>query len=753
MRTFIRSSALPPKTMIGSAVGLAVASMAVPAHAQQDVTRLDTVLVKESREQGYKAGESASNKYVKPLLDTPQTVTVVPKEVMEEQQALSLRQVLSNVSGITFDAGEGGGGSGDKINIRGFSANANMQIDGLRDSSQNNRTDTFNIEQVEVLKGPNSVFGGAGTTGGAINQVSKAPKQRDFAEIGASVGTDNYRRVTLDANTMLDVGVNSAARINLMAHENDVPGRNDIDRQRFGIAPSVTIGLSEQTRATLSYFHQQDDNLPDYGLPARDGKVVPGVDRESYFGWRNLDEEKIQSDAVTLKLEHELSDTARIENQTRYSRVDRDTTVSASHISRFKRKEEPAGSGEFEVDKGNFLPDGQYLPAGPQAYRRDAQTDMWINQTGLAVEFDTGALKHDMLVGAEISRETYDLTSSNYNLGQGTSAYPENGYSLANPPGVWTGPVTVTPRGGKEAELDTRALYVFDTVTLHSQWDLSLGLRHDWISGETTDKDSGETTSTSDQMFSGRAGIVFKPADNGRVYLAYGTSFNPSAEALATSGGLPRGNGAENLKPEKNETWELGTKWELMNGRLGLDGALFRVDKTNARETNADDELELAGEQRVQGMELGLTGVLTDEWKVFANYTLLDSETLKSVAKPQEGGRSAEGNPLGNTPRNSANLWTTYELMPGVELGYGARYVGSRYVASDVDAKIDSYWVHNAMASYQVTDAFSLQLNVNNLFDEDYVERVRGRPGLDDRSSAVELGDGRSAVLSANYRF
>ena len=734
MPTFIESSSRPPRNILVPAVGLAVASLAVAAQANaQGVTQLDTITVQEARAQGYKTHQSASGKYVKPLLDTPQTVTVVPKEVMKEQQALSLRQVLSNVSGITFDAGEGGGGSGDKINIRGFSANSNMQIDGLRDSSQNNRTDTFNIEQVEVLKGPNSVFGGAGTTGGAINQVSKAPKLRDFAEVGASLGTDNYRRLTLDANkTLDDVGVDSAFRINLMAHENDVPGRNDIDRERFGIAPSITIGLSEETRATLSYFHQTDDNLPDYGLPAINGEVLPGVDRESYFGWRNLDEEKIQSDAITLKLEHELNDSTRIENQTRYSRVYRDTTISASHVNT------------------DGLAPGKYLPAGPQAYRRDAKTDLWVNQLGLSTEFNTGSLTHDMLVGGEISRETYDLTASNYGLGSTANPYPTGGYDLFNPPGNWEGSTTVTPRGGSDAVLNTKALYVFDTIGLAPKWDLSLGLRHDWVSGETSDKTNGDTVTTSDKMFSGRAGIVYKPADNGRVYLAYGTSFNPAAEALATSGRVS----GESLKPEKSNTWELGTKWELMDGRLGLDGALFRVDKTNARETNElTNELELAGEQRVQGVELGLTGEITEQWKVFANYTLLDSETLASVAKPQTGGRDPVGQPLGNTPRNSANLWTTYELVPGVEMGYGARYVGSRHVASDVEAKLDSYWVHNAMASYQVNEAFSLQLNVNNLFDEEYVERVRGRPGLDNRSSAVELGDGRSAVLSANYRF
>lgn len=748
MQTFIKSSSRPPKKMLTSAVGLAVASLAVTAQVQaQSVTKLDTVTVQEAREEGYNTQKSASSKYVKPLLDTPQTVTVVPQEIIKEQQALSLRQVLSNVSGITFDAGEGGGGSGDKINIRGFSANSNMQIDGLRDSSQNNRTDTFNIEQVEVLKGPNSVFGGAGTTGGAINQVSKAPKQRDFAEVGAGLGTDQYRRLTLDANqTLEEVGVDSAFRFNIMAHENNVPGLNDIDRERFGIAPSLTIGLSEDTRATLSYFYQTDDNLPDYGLPAQDGQLLPGIDRESYFGWRNLDEEKITSNALTLKLEHELSDTTRIENQTRYSRVHKDTTVSASHISRFKRKEDPVGSGKYVVDKDNFLPDGQYLPAGPQAYRRDAKNDLWINQLGISTEFNTGSFEHDVLVGGEISRETYDLTSGSYNLGQGNSKYPDNGYDLYNPPGQWNGPTNYANSGGTDATLNTKALYVFDTITLAPQWDLSLGLRHDWVSGETSDKVKEGVTKTSDKMFSGRAGVVYKPADNGRVYLAYGTSFNPAAEALATSGRVA----GESLKPEESETWELGTKWELMDGRLSLDGALFRVDKTNAREKDANnnDELKLAGEQRVQGVELGLTGEITEQWKVFANYTLLDSEVINSIENP-----ATIGNKLGNTPRNSANLWTTYEVLPGVELGYGAQYVGSRAVATDVPEKVDSYVVHNAMASYQVNDALSMQLNVNNLFDKEYAERVRGRAGDDSRGSALELGDGRSAVLSANYRF
>lgn len=733
MRAFIKASTRQPQRLLATAVGLAVASLAAPALAEeQGALQLDNVTVQGEQDSGYKAESVSSPKYTAPLLDTPQTISVVPQEVIKEQQALSLRQVLSNVSGITFNAGEGGGGSGDSINIRGFSANASMQIDGLRDSSQTNRTDTFNIEAVEVIKGPNSVFGGSGTTGGSINQVSKEPRQRDFTQIGASLGTDNYHRLTLDTNQTLDgVGTDSAFRLNLMAHENDVPGRDEVDRERWGIAPSLALGLSEDTRLTLSYFHQSDDILPDYGVPARDGKKVAGVDREAYFGWKNLDQDEIETDAFTVKLEHAFNDSLSLQNLTRYSRISRDTVVSASHVN---------VSG---------VPVGNYLPAGPQAYGRDVDTDMWINQTNLRADFDTFGLAHSLATGVEISRENYDRIT--YNHGLGAAVYPADGFSLANPPGYWSGPVNKTRSADTSTQMDNQAVYVFDTIALDPQWDLSLGLRYDWIDGEyqNTALPAGTVTEldTSDEKLSGRAGLVFKPADNGRIYVAYGTSFNPSAEFLASSGSGVSANTAD-LSPEKNATWELGTKWELLDGRLQLDGALFRVDKTDAREQLADGSYATAGEQRVQGVELGVTGRITEQWNVYANYTFLDSETLKSESDP-----SREGQALGNTPPRSFNLWTTYELPAGWTLGYGARYVSERNVTSTDQAKLDDYWLHNAMVGYRVSRNLDLQLNVNNLFDEDYVERVRQNPGSDSRSSAIEYGDARSAILSATYSF
>ncbi|MBB4818657.1 catecholate siderophore receptor [Pseudomonas alcaligenes] len=735
--------------LLAAAIGLGLAGQGLPASADGSM-QLDEVNVEGERD-SYRTERSASAKFGAALLDTPQTVTVVPQEVIRDQQALSLRSVLSNVSGITFNAGEGGGGSGDSINIRGFSANANMQIDGLRDSAQNNRTDLFNVEQVEVIKGPSSVFGGIGTTGGTVNQITKQPGGKAFTQVGAGLGTDRYRRLTLDTNQPLEgVGSGSALRLNLMAHENDVAQRKQIERERRGVAPSLTLGLSEDTRVTLSYFHQTDDNLPDYGVPAFDGKRVAGVSRDAYFGWRNLEKEEIDADSLTLRLEHQFSDSLALQNLSRYSDIHRDTVISAAHVNLDRRRNASGAGPQLEP--------GKYLPAGPQGYGWDVNARLWINQTNLTSEFATLGIDHTLIAGMELSRETYHRTTYDHGL-----SFPDSGYDLAAPPGYWSGPTHRGDSAHIRTRLIDRALYLFDTLALDERWDLSLGLRYDWVDGDADNLNLTRgnwvrtTTRSSDERLSSRAGLVFKPTDNGRVYLAYGNSFNPSAENLATNGGgLNAAN--EKLGPEKSRSWELGSKWELLDQRLALEGALFRLEKTNAREQMADGTTALAGDQRVQGLELGASGRLTREWSLFANYTLLDSETRKAADTLE--GLAKKGQALANTPPRSFNLWTTYDLDAHWRLGYGARHVSERNVTAADRAKLDAYWLHNAMLGYRVNERFDLQLNLNNLFDKDYVERVRaqvGRPlgagSQGARSSAIEYGDARSAVLSATLSF
>ncbi|WP_300651461.1 TonB-dependent siderophore receptor [Pseudomonas sp.] len=730
---------LPQRRLLASAIGLAVASWAggslAAQSAERDPLELGSVTVKGQQEEGYKVEQASSPKYSAPLLDTPQTITVIPEAMIQEQNALSLRQVLSNVSGITFAAGEGGGGLGDSINIRGFSGNSSIQIDGLRDAAQTSRSDTFNLESVEVIKGPNSVYGGAGTTGGSINLVSKTPQARAFNHASIGVGTDHYQRLTADINQPLDAleGAGAVFRLNLMGHQNDVAERDQIDQERWGIAPSLTLGMGTPTQLNLSYFRQSDQDLPDYGLPARDGKVLAGVDRGNYYGFRNIDSEETDTETFTVKFDHAFNDQLSLQNLTRYSEVERLTVVSAAHVNT---------SG---------LAAGQYVPAGPQGYGRDYSTKLAINQTNLTWRFNTGGLAHTLVSGAEVSRERYERTNLTYGLD-----FTGQVFDLDNPPDYYAGTTNKRDTARTTADLDGRALYLMDRIELSEHWEVNGSLRYDHIEGTARSATiaSGVTGpytrfSSTDEELSSRLGLVYKPVRNGSIYLAWGNSFNPSAEDLASRGaGLSAS--TENLDPEENETWELGTKWELFDQRLALNAALFRVTKSNGRIDSNDplaDPVVLDGKQRVDGFELGASGKLTEQWQLFSNFTYLDSEIIKSDT-PEE-----EGQALANTPPRSFSLWTTYDLPAGVQLGYGAQYVSQRNVSVASTTKVPDYWVHSAMLGYRVSPQLDLQLNVRNLFNEEYYDRVRSNTGSATRSSALVPGEGRTAILAANFSF
>ncbi|MDP3846319.1 MAG: TonB-dependent siderophore receptor [Pseudomonas sp.] len=735
------SSSLPQRRLLATAIGLAIASVGNFAMAAESKTalQLDSLTVEGKADKGksYKVEQASSTKYTATLLDTPQTITVIPEAVIKEQNALSLRQVLGNVSGITFGAGEGGA-YGDSINIRGFSATNSIMLDGLRDSANVTRSDMFNLEQVEVVKGPSSVYAGAGATGGSINMVSKAPSLREFNHLQAGIGTDGYQRLAADINHELDGIEGGAFRLNLMAHQNDVAGREQIDYERWGIAPSVSFGLGTAQRLTLSYLHQSDQNLPDYGLPAINGKVLNGVDHEAYFGLKNLDTEEVDVDAFTLKYEHDFNELLSLSSLSRYSETDNRSVTSSSYVQ----------------TKGAGIGPGQFKFRSNTGNGRDTTTKLAINQTNLLWNFSSGFIQHALVTGIEVSRETLERTGFSNNL-DGSKVY-----DLANPPGYYAGTHYKSDISALDTELTDRALYAFDTLSLSEQWDLSLGLRYEHYQGRNDSSDYVKKTRTelesTDEVLSGRVGLAYKPVENGTVYVAWGNSFNPSAQNLATSGGLTKG--TEALDPEENDSWELGTKWELLDQRLAVNAALFRIDKTNAREKLEDGTYELQGEQRVEGFELGASGKITDKWQAFASYTQLRSEVLKAAPGKTE---VQVGQALANTPPRSFSLWTTYQLPADVEIGYGAQYVDERNVAvSTADTvpqasrgKIDGYWVHGSMLSYAVNKELDLQLNVNNLFDEEYYDRARTNSGTTTTSGGVIPGDGRSAVLTANYAF
>jgi catecholate siderophore receptor len=654
----------------------------------------------------------SSPKYTEPLRDIPQTITVIPRKVIEEQGATTLRDVLQNVPGLTMTAGEGGAPAGDNLTLRGFSARNDIFVDGVRDIGPQTR-DPFNLEQVEVVKGPASAYSGRGSTGGTINLVSKSPALGRFFGGTLNVGSDKTKRGTADIN--LPLTDRTAFRLNLMAHDSKVAGREVVANERWGVSPSISFGLGTPTRLTLNYLRVSQDNLSDYGIPwvPATNNVLVGfrdrpapVPRDTFYGFRSRDFERLSSDIATVRLERDFNDRLSLRNQFRYGRSTRDSIATpprfASNNSTVIAREMRAWATE---------------------------DDIWDNQTDLRANFSTGGIEHRLVTGLVLTREN--------NVRRFRTA-PNATTTLLdpNPDDIYTGTITESPNVG-DITGNTVALYVFDTAQLHKKFELTGGLRWDRFSVDGISASATAITPVSrvDRMLGWRVGAVYKPLPQGSIYAATGTSLNPSLEGLSFNVANTR------IDPERTRTFELGTKWDFFRQRLLVSGSVFRVEKTNARTPGVlpdDPPQVLEGRQRVDGVELGVTGTVVRGWTLFAAYTLLDSRIVESNTPAEVGKRFI------NTPKNSFSLWTTY-LYRRFEMGGGARFVGQRYGNNTNTRFVESYGVVDAMASYRLTETVALRLNIYNMTDAYYFERLTG--------GHVVPGPGRSAVLSTSFRF
>ena len=455
------------RSPIALAVAAALCAAASQASAAQSAPQLGTVTVTEE-EDGTRVERASSPRHTAPLLDTPQTITVVTQETIAEQNMLSLRDILSTVPGITFGAGEGGGGYGDSINLRGFTGSNDITVDGFRDSAQYTRSDAFNLEQVEVTSGANSVYSGAGSVGGTINLVSKVARLGDFDAVTLGAGTDRYGRVAGDFNHQF--GDSAAVRLNVMAHRNDVPDREVEENERWGVAPSVAFGLGTATTASLSYLHQYDRNTPQYGVPTWEGRILPGASRESYFGYANVDRQVNETDAVTLTLEHFASEAVSLRSQTRWQQTDQFLRVNPPQgaycladgtglMSSNLTATCPTPNGQTQL-----LP-GEYQPSGPRGTTRDTRNQLLTTQADLTSNFNTGRLQHTLVFGLALSNESYFRRSGNSQRNpDGATPNPALARTtIADPSAVpYTGPVNFIVSQTLNGELDNRALYLFD---------------------------------------------------------------------------------------------------------------------------------------------------------------------------------------------------------------------------------------------------------------------------------------------------
>lgn len=753
------------KKIVSSAIVSSLSVMAANAFAQDQVAQLETIHAQAEAEQSLKVDQSANSKFVAPLLDTPKSVSVISKQLIEDTQVTTLSDALRTVPGITLGAGEGGNPNGDRPFIRGYNSESSMYVDGVRNATSQNR-EMFAVEQVEVTKGSASAMGGAGTTGGSVNMISKVAKKGDSLEGSVGAGTDSYQRITLDGNK--DFGNGIAARVAVMGHHNEKAGQADgTEYKRAGIAPSITFGLDTPTRATLSYYYLKTDDTPDSGVPYNNptgysqysGKPID-VKQGVYYGWEDRDFQKQENQVGTIKLEHDLTDNLTITNTAVYNKSKNDYLWTNPDDS-----------------QGNIYKNGNVWA---RVNSRIADTDTFTDQLALTGKFNTGALKHSFNLGAEYSDQETDRTQYILN-GLSTTGAEYNKCSPAdiasgwctsvqNPNrGPWTGSISTEGADQYNTQTKSTSVYFLDSIEFNPQWILDLGLRWDKFDTEQTmtygarnsavlgssttppTRQVGEQVKTESDtdFFTYQAGLTFKPVENGSIYASYATSANPV--------GVDAGDGSEgigaaysNLDPEESQTFEIGTKWDLLQDRLNLTAAIFRTEKQNARIQLSPTTYSNIGESKVDGIELGLNGKITDKWDISAGYTYLDSEATKNGVSCRGTTCTDQtvfnGNQMPNVPKNSATLWTTYQVLPQLQLGAGATAMDKVYGDLANTKYVPGYVRYDAMARYNVNENVDLQLNVNNLSDERYFTKAYA-------SHYATEAEGRSAVLSLNFKY
>ncbi len=707
---------------------------------------------------GHAEKEISSVKYTEPLRDTPQTINVVPHSVIEEQGATTLRDVLRNVPGISFQAGEGGVPAGDQLSIRGFSARTDLFVDGVRDIGGYTR-DSFNIEQVEVTKGPNSTYSGRGSTGGSVNMVGKTPQPTAFYEGTFGYGTDEYYRTTLDFNQPIpqaeSIGLKGTAiRVNGLFHDQDFADRDFVHDQRWAVAPSLAIGLGTSTRVILSYIHLEEDNLPAYGLPfvsssvnpyggaAALGKVAP-LPYHSFLGLVNRDYEKIANDVGGLRIEHDFNDGVTLKHQTRYGRTRRDSVITAPRII---TNPVPSTNPDYDLVSVGANKFG----LNHEVQSRDQVDQVFTTQTDLTTKFETGKLDHTLVSSVEYNHETEVnyLRSGGVTQWQNTATATYYPAPLDNPlsPDPFSTFAPVSRTGARnEAIADSAGLSLFDTIKLGDKWLVPLGIRGDTFTVNYNSRaTNGVVTrlNRNDIQPTWRTGLVFKPKPNGSIYFGYGTSFNPSAESLTLA--------ANNVdvEPELGTSYELGTKWDLLDEKLSLSGALFRTDKENYRTTDPVTAIITnSGEVRVEGIEFGASGRITKDWTVYGGYAIMESKILSSISATRYDNVliPEQGHKLSNTPEQSASLWTTYALPYRFTIGTGVSFVDKRYSNNIETSSVPGYWLQDALVSWKATDNLDLRLNLYNLWNEEYIDRVGGGHSIP--------GTGRTVIVTASLQF
>ena len=699
---------------------------------------------------GFRAEHASSPKYTEKLVDTAQSVQVIKKELFEQQGALTLTEALRNTPGVgAFFLGENGNtNTGDAIFMRGFDTSGSIFVDGVRDVGSVSR-DVFNVEQIDVVKGPAGTDNGRGSPTGSVNLVSKKAHLARAASASLTGGSASQKRATADLNTVLDAERGIALRLNVLAQDSGNPARDVVNNKRWAVAPSLGFGLNGLTRVHVDFLHVDQDNIPDggvttVGLP---GYTSPDptrpfitnaapVDPKNFYGSTG-DYDKIKADMATVRVEHEFSPTLRLQNVSRYGKTSQDYLLTAWLASAANLKTPVQGDPST------------WTVARSTRTVKDQENKILTNQTTLTSQFNSGAVSHTLVTGLEFTSESQ--ITQGY-LPASLGSMPAANLYRPNPADPVTGFNPTRTGAYNEGKIDTQSLYAFDTIKFGERWIFNGGVRLDHYSGDYTVVALTNNVlvptrfSVGDTLVNGKASLLYKPTTNSSVYAMVASSKLPPGSSFTVSGSA---NSAQNpiYDPQKTLTSEIGGKLDLLRQKLSLTGALFRTEVKNEVEQDPVDlQYYQTGKKRVQGIELGATGELAPNWLVSAGYLYMDTSI--------EAGRlttAAGENVLTYTPKSSFTAWTSYDLGHGFKVGGGARFSDKLMRGTDgaigTPAYADSYWVFDAMASYRINPNLDLRLNVYNLGDERYVAAIN-KSGY-----RYTPGAPRSASLTANFRF
>lgn len=693
-----------------SSVGVMTSHVYAVEAEQQAVTNLPTISVKAEKEKSLKqeVGQASSaTKGLMQLKDVPQIVNVVPKQVLREQTVTSMQGALQNVAGLSFSVGDG---QRDQVMIRGFSAITDNYVDGIRDDALYFR-DMSNVERIEVLKGPASVLYGRGSAGGLVNKINKKPMDESLREVSLIGGTTGQRRAEVDVNEKVAENV----KVRLTGAVEDSDGyRDQAFLKRQAVAPSLQWDISDKTKLLIQADYLHDNRLADQGFPTDPitGKPVK-TNPKTFYGALNgkeVGDVDTEISSQTISLDHEFNDNLKYHGAVRHYNYSLDRQYSVDSHQDSAKNKLPADQIQLSQNKRIRNEDGVYV------------------QQELSALFNTGFLKHNTLIGAEYSKQHKDeFVWTKFR--QITNIFnPE----LENWAPLDT---SVAAETNNSNTFENYGIYLQDLMTVTDQLKVLVGLRYDNLSQDRNNKVKSQILNRTDNTYSPRIGMVYQPLSNISFYTSYNRSFQPLADSFVFY------KNSDDLSPTKTENIEVGAKWDV-NDQLNVTLALFEMSQTNIQNQDPanPNQALLAGEQKTKGVELSLTGQLTNQLSVLAGYSYMDGKIEKSAI-------GLTGNHSALTPNNTANLWLKYQLNDHWYAAVGGRGESSRFSAPDNKNVLPGYAVVNAAVGYQ-SEHYDVNLNLNNLFDRDYF--VSGHSNANDSNM---MGDPLNAQIALRYRF